>query len=99
MGKTRLSLELAARSLTDFPDGVYFVALAELSDALLVPQVVASTLDLHESRGHSSTELLRDYLRGKRVLLVLDNCEHLADAAARLADSLLSTCQIGRAHV
>lgn len=91
-GKTRLSLQMAADVLDAFPDGVWLVELAPLSDAALVPQTVASTWSVREQPGRPLLETLSDYLRAKSLLLILDNCEHLIDACAQLAETLLRAC-------
>ena len=91
-GKTRLSLQLAADVLPSFSDGVWLAELAPLTDPALVIQTVGSVLRLREQLGMSLEELLIDYLREKNLLLVLDNCEHLIDACAQLADRLLHAC-------
>jgi DNA-binding SARP family transcriptional activator len=91
-GKTRLALEVARDVVGAYPDGVWLVELAPLSEGKLVSQVVAEALDVPEQPGRSLTEALADYLREKGSLLVFDNCEHLVEAAARLADALLSSC-------
>jgi predicted ATPase len=91
-GKSRLSLEIAHQALSDFPDGVWLVELAALADAALLPQAIASALDLGEAPGSSMTETLTAYLRSKQLLLLLDNCEHLVDGCARLAHALLVAC-------
>jgi len=92
-GKTRLLLHVAADLLEAFSDGVWFVELAPLSDPGLVPQTVAMALGVREIVGRPITETLMDYLRAKKdLLLLLDNCEHLVEACARLMDSLLHTC-------
>lgn len=88
-GKTRLSLQVAAECIDRFKQGVWFIELAPLSDPTLVPQIVATTLHLREQPGHTILEVLQDYLRDKQLLLVLDNCEHLIEACAQLADALL----------
>ena len=90
-GKTRLSLRVAADLLDTFPDGVWFIELAALVDPALVPQTVATTLGLRETAG-SINEALTDFLREKQTLLILDNCEHVVDACAQVAESLLRTC-------
>jgi predicted ATPase/class 3 adenylate cyclase len=95
IGKTRLSIELAIAVLADHPDGVWFVELAPLADARLVPQVVASVLGVKEEPDRPVVEALVRYLEKRRVLLVLDNCEHLVRACAELARTLLqSTAQL-----
>ncbi len=91
-GKTRLALAVAARVLEGFEDGVWLVELASLSDPKLVPQAVASVLGVREAPGTTLTESLTDYLRSRKTLLVLDNCEHLIDASASLALALLRSC-------
>jgi len=92
VGKTRLALELAARMLPRFPDGVWLVDLSVIPDATLTPQAVASVLNLREETNRPLTAVLGDYLLAKHTLLVLDNCEHLAGACAALAESLLRRC-------
>ena len=91
-GKTRLALEAAADALDRFPDGVWLVELAPLADAERVPAAVAAGLGLALEPGLLPTAQLLEWLRPKRTLLVLDNCEHLLDACARLADGLLRSC-------
>jgi predicted ATPase/class 3 adenylate cyclase len=91
-GKTRLSLQVAANLIETFVDGVWFVELAPLYDPALVPQAVASALSVREEAGHPLLDTLTEYLRARSVLLILDNCEHLVDACARLADTLLRSC-------
>ena len=88
-GKTRLALELAANVLDRFPDGVWFVDLAAISNPSLVTQTVASVLDVREGPNRPIREALRDYVRSRQILLVLDNCEHLITACAELAEALL----------
>ncbi len=89
-GKTRLCLQVAADSLERFPDGVWVVELASLSDPILVPQTVATVLGLKEEPGKPIVQTLTEHLKDKRLLLLLDNCEHLLDGCAKLADTLLS---------
>ena len=89
LGKTRLSLQLAADVLDDFPDGVWFVELAPLRDASLVAQAVASVLHVKEEPGRPVIEALASHAKDRRVLLVLDNCEHLLGACADLVRALL----------
>jgi predicted ATPase/DNA-binding SARP family transcriptional activator len=88
-GKTRLALEVATMVLEAYPEGAWFIELAPLADPALVPQTVATALGVRESPGHPLTETLEEYLRPRQVLLVLDNCEHLGGACARLAEALL----------
>src|SRR5918997_1724104 len=91
-GKTRLALAAASELVEGFEDGVWLVELAPLADPSLVAQAVASTLGVREQPGRSLTEMLSDYLGSKKLLLVLDNCEHLIEACAELAESLLRFC-------
>jgi predicted ATPase/class 3 adenylate cyclase len=91
-GKTRLALQVAAEALEEFPDGVWLVELAALSDPSLVPNAVASALGVPEQPSRVLTETLADFLRGKSVLVILDNCEHLVAACAYLTTALLRTC-------
>ena len=89
LGKTRLSLQVAADALDDYPDGVWFVELAPLSDAALVPHAVASVLGVRDEPGASVHDALARYVADRRLLLVLDNCEHLVEACAVMAKRLL----------
>ncbi|MDQ5853440.1 MAG: tetratricopeptide repeat protein [Chloroflexota bacterium] len=87
-GKTRLSLQVASELLDHFVDGVFFVALAHLSDPALVVPTIAQTLALQEAGGRPLLQLLQEYLRDKQVLLVLDNFEQIMLAAPVVADLL-----------
>jgi predicted ATPase/class 3 adenylate cyclase len=91
-GKTRLALQVTAEALEEFRDGAWLVELAVLSDPSLVPNAVASALGVPEQPGRVLTETLADFLRGKSVLVILDNCEHLVAACAHLTDALLRAC-------
>ena len=91
-GKTRLALELAGGLTEEYPEGVWFVELAPLTEASLVPQTVASVVRIREEPGRSMLQVLCSSLERKRVLLLLDNCEHLVATAAELADALLRAC-------
>lgn len=90
-GKTRLAIQVAAHLLEQFPDGVWLVDLAPLADPTLVVQTVASVLGVREQPSRPLLATLTDYLRTKTLLLVLDNCEHLVDACARMGEALLQT--------
>ena len=96
-GKTRLALEVAGNVAGDhpdeYPDGVWLVGLASLTDGALVPGAVAATLGVREPPDLSVTDSLVDSLRSRRMLLVLDNCEHLIDDCARLVDTLVDSCE------
>ncbi len=91
-GKTRLCLQVAADSLEQYPDGVWLVELGPLVDPCLVPQTVATLLGLKEASDKPIAATLTEYLKDKRLVLLLDNCEHLRDACAQLADMLLREC-------
>ena len=93
IGKTRLSIESARGSFADFPDGVFFVALAPLEDPNLIASAVAHALGYVGARNISTTEQLKEGIGDKQMLLVLDNCEHLIEEVASLASQLLSSCQ------
>ncbi|HET9346075.1 MAG TPA: BTAD domain-containing putative transcriptional regulator [Candidatus Limnocylindrales bacterium] len=90
VGKTRLALELARRTVTDYPDGAWFVDLAPLADPALLAGHLASALEVREHTEANSIEQLGHRLRDRDLLLVLDNCEHLRDGAAELAAGLLA---------
>jgi predicted ATPase/class 3 adenylate cyclase len=88
-GKTRLSLQLAADILPKFADGVWFIELAALADPELILQTIGSVVNVRAQIGMPLREILIDFLRAKNLLLILDNCEHLVEACAQLADELL----------
>jgi predicted ATPase/class 3 adenylate cyclase len=92
-GKTRLALQVAAESLHDFAEGVWLVELASLADPSLVAPAVASALRVREEPGQPLLETLVDALSDRRLLVVLDNCEHVLVASATLADTLLRSCR------
>ncbi|CAA9450954.1 MAG: hypothetical protein AVDCRST_MAG58-946, partial [uncultured Rubrobacteraceae bacterium] len=91
-GKTRLALEVARDLVGAYPEGTYLVDLAPLSEADLVPQAVAQVLGVREQPGRPLLETLEDALRSRKMLLVVDNCEHLVEAVATLVDALLDSC-------
>ena len=91
-GKTRLSVQIAADLLSAFADGVWFVELAPATSPALVPRIVTRSLGVREVQHAPILETLLGFLRRKRLLLVLDNCEHLIDACARLVERLLTAC-------
>ncbi|MGH3785177.1 MAG: NB-ARC domain-containing protein [Pseudonocardiaceae bacterium] len=96
-GKTRLALQAAAGVMDGHFDGVWYVELARLQDAALVPATVISSIGVHEVPGWAPRETLVGYLRARKVLLVLDNCEHVLSACAELAEALLRACPSLRA--
>lgn len=100
-GKTRLAVEAGSTLVEGVPDGIWFVELASVTDAVDVPQTVLGSLGLRESlvidqvaklSARDATGRLLEALIDKRAVLVFDNCEHLIDAAAQLADQLLASC-------
>ena len=91
-GKTRLALEVARDLAGTCPEGAWFVDLAPLSEPEVVPQAVAAALEVREEPGRPLTDTLADVLSGKNLLVLLDNCEHLIEAAADLVDVLLGRC-------
>ena len=88
-GKTRLSLQLGADVLPLFAEGVWFIELAPLADPALILQTVASVLGVRAQMGMPLINVVQDFLRGKNLLLIFDNCEHLVEASAQLADDFL----------
>ena len=88
-GKTRLAIEVAGELTGAFPDGVWLVELASLADPVLVPQAIIGAFGWVEPPNRTPLAFLRDFLREKQLLLILDNCEHLVDACAELAGHLL----------
>jgi transcriptional regulator with XRE-family HTH domain len=92
IGKTRLALQTAASEFGRYLDGVWLVELAALADPDLVPQVVAGTLGLQNSGKGSYESILILHLAHKHTLIVFDNCEHVLDACAQLALTLLQSC-------
>lgn len=91
-GKSRLALQVAAEVLEDHPDGVWWVELASVSDASLVPNAVAAALSIREVHSQLLSRTLSNHLSQSRALVVLDNCEHLVSACADLVDALLRAC-------
>jgi predicted ATPase/DNA-binding CsgD family transcriptional regulator len=89
IGKTRLAIEVASKSVTRFADGVWLAELAPLADGRLVAATVLASLGAREESNRPPLASLIDALESKRLLLVLDNCEHLASACAALVDQLL----------
>jgi predicted ATPase len=91
IGKTRLGLRLAAEVIEDYRDGVWLVELGSINDPLLVPASVAQVFGVQEKSGTPLTHTLCGHFRGRQLLLVVDNCEHLLDACAKLGDAVLRT--------
>ncbi len=91
-GKTRMAIETGRELLESYADGVWLVELATLHDAALVPEAIAAALDVREEAGSSLQKSIASYLAGREVLLVIDNCEHLAAAVAAELTLLLKAC-------
>jgi non-specific serine/threonine protein kinase len=89
VGKTRLALRVAASLGRSFPDGVWFTELEHLRDAALVAHTVSESLGIRDETGRPQLTVLAEYLRDRKLLLVLDNCEHLRETCARLVTALL----------
>jgi predicted ATPase/DNA-binding SARP family transcriptional activator len=89
IGKTRLAVQAGASLVDQYPDGVWFVDLTSISDAQQVPQLLAFVLGVVEQPGRPVIEAIESFIRDRRLLVILDNCEHLIDAAAELARRLL----------
>ena len=92
IGKTRLALRIAHDLVHVYPDGVWLVDLAPVADPLLVPLTVAATLGVQEQPGRTMPTTLAEHLAARRLLLILDNCEHLVPGAADLSETLLRAC-------
>ncbi|MGB8907433.1 MAG: adenylate/guanylate cyclase domain-containing protein, partial [Candidatus Cybelea sp.] len=90
IGKTRLALQAGADLLDSSPDGAWFVELASLNDAALIVNTIAATFGLRGQANRSMLDVLVQYLRPRRLLLILDNCEHLIDEVAKIADAILN---------
>lgn len=91
-GKTRLAMEVAAGLTSEFPDGLWNVDLAPITNSFVVPVTVARALDLPDEPGRSIMDQLVRSIGEKAMLLVLDNCEHLLDACGAMVVELLATC-------
>jgi predicted ATPase/class 3 adenylate cyclase len=92
-GKTRLALQVAADTLEEFPDGAWFVELASITDPELTLQAVATALQIQEGAGRPLITTLTEYLQNRKLLLLLDNCEHLLDATAHFSETVLRACK------
>jgi predicted ATPase/class 3 adenylate cyclase len=90
VGKTRVATEVAAHLADEFPDGVWFFELAAVADPAAVPDAVAAVLGVSQQPGKSVSESVAAALEGRMRLLVFDNCEHVLDAAADLAEAILT---------
>jgi predicted ATPase/class 3 adenylate cyclase len=90
VGKTRLALEVAARLADEYPDGVWFFELAAVTDPAAVPDAAAAVLGITQQPGKTVSESVAAALEGRVRLLVIDNCEHVLDAAADLIEAILA---------
>jgi len=91
-GKTRLSVQVAADMLDQFPDGVWLIELATIDEAAQVASAIAAPLRVREEAEEEMLATLTNFLRNKRLMLILDNCEHLVAESARIAETLLRAC-------
>jgi predicted ATPase len=91
-GKTQLAILVAMGLIDSFRDGVWLVELASVQTPLLLPYAVATILGCRDRAGEAMIDTISTYLKGRELLLVLDNCEHLIDACASLAERVLSGC-------
>lgn len=92
-GKTRLSLQVSADLLDRFDHGVWFIELAPLADPDLIPQTILSAIGISEQPNKTPLEILKEYLHEKKMLIVLDNCEHLVAASAQVTNALINASQ------
>ena len=92
IGKTRLSLETGRHLLSRYPDGVWFIPLESLTDEKMLVQTAASYLGIVKLPDQALLDTLMNTLRSKRMLLILDNCEHLLEACSQLVETLLKNC-------
>jgi predicted ATPase len=93
VGKTRLALEVAGRVAHEFPDGVFVVELASVTDPSAVPDAVAAVLGVTQQAGMNMADSVASALQERRRLLVFDNCEHVLDAAANMIEAILTRSQ------
>ena len=98
VGKTRLAIQVAAELVADFPDGVWLTELAPVGDPSAVPDAVATALGITVQAGMTATESIAQALAGRRVLIVIDNCEHVIDAAADLVEAILARSSTVKRH-
>jgi non-specific serine/threonine protein kinase len=91
-GKTRLMLQVAEEVIEDYPDGVWLVELAPLTDPKQIPERVAATLNVQEQPGRKIFDTLADYMRRRELLLLLDNVEHIVQDSAEFTEQLLEHC-------
>lgn len=92
IGKTRLALQVGADSLDHYPDGVWLADLAPITDRELVSSVIAQVLGMTQVEGRRVDESIPQWLKRRRLLLILDNCEHMLEAVASIADAIVHHC-------
>ncbi|MGC2129064.1 MAG: helix-turn-helix domain-containing protein [Candidatus Aquilonibacter sp.] len=92
VGKTRMAIELGLHLLDQFPDGIWLIELAALRDASLLPQAISAVLNISEIPGRPLLDSIASALRSKALLLIVDNCEHVIDGAARAIEQLVRSC-------
>jgi predicted ATPase/class 3 adenylate cyclase/DNA-binding CsgD family transcriptional regulator len=92
VGKTRLAVQIATQVADEYADGVWFVDFAPITDPDVVPVAVIRAVGLRDQLGRSATEMLLSFIGERRMLLVLDNCEHVLDPCATLAADVLAAC-------
>lgn len=92
VGKTRVALQIGADLIDRFRDGVWFADLAPITDPELVSSVIAKVLGISQQEGRRVDESIPRWLKGKQLLIILDNCEHVVEAAARIADAIIHNC-------
>ncbi|WP_155928913.1 hypothetical protein [Mycolicibacterium sp. CBMA 234] len=88
-GKTRLAIHVASRVVADYTDGIWYVDLAPIANPDVVPATAARVFGLADQPGHSTTETLLRFVGDRRLLVVLDNCEHLVNASAAMVIAVL----------
>jgi class 3 adenylate cyclase len=91
-GKTRLAVEVAGQLTTEFGDGVWWVDLSPITDPDVVPSTLARTFGLRDQPGRSPMETVVRFINDRKILLLLDNCEHLLDACGQMVVELLNAC-------
>jgi predicted ATPase len=94
VGKTRLSLAIAAQLASEFADSAYFVALSPISDPQLVPAAIAQTLGIQAVTGQPLLATLKEALRHRWLLLAIDNFEHVLDAASCVSELLAAAAHL-----
>jgi predicted ATPase/class 3 adenylate cyclase len=92
VGKSRLSMQVGMQCLAEFPDGVWLVELAAVTDPAIILPTILSVFKLREDTHRNALDVLTDHLREKNLLLLLDNCEHLIDACSQVSASVLQSC-------